>query len=242
MTIPTPPTDYQHHQSEALDQLSTAKPGNTDQHLAAANAHAALAMAAAIDAAIRTVRELYDPVAYALTGDECGDTGEQNGTDQPPAAWEKTRRIYVASSWRNPIQPQLVSILRSEGHEVYDFRNPAGGTGFSWAEVKRSTYDNEPGIPSKGSDWERALVYLDMLAHPRAQAGFRADFEAMKWADTFVMALPCGKSAHLELGWAAGAGKRTAILLEDPVEPELMYLAADAMFHRVEDLLAWLES
>lgn len=31
------------------------------------------------------------------------------------------------------------------------------------------------------------------------------------------MVLPCGKSAHLELGWAVGAGKRTIILLEEGV-------------------------
>lgn len=244
MTIPTPPTDYGFHQGEALAHLHTGKPTNTRQHLSAANAHAALAIAAAIDAAIRAVRELYAPVEYAVAGDECGDTGEQNGAGQPPSVWEKTRRIYVASSWRNPIQPQLVSILRSEGHEVYDFRNPDGGTGFSWAETMRPAHTPDPTgpVPAKGTDWIRDLIYLDMLAHPRAQAGFHADFDAMKWADTFVMALPCGKSAHLELGWAAGAGKRTAILLEDPVEPELMYLTADAIFHRVEDLLAWLES
>lgn len=32
------------------------------------------------------------------------------------------RRIYVASSWRNLVQPGVVTILRRLGHEVYDFR------------------------------------------------------------------------------------------------------------------------
>ena len=79
-----------------------------------------------------------------------------------------------------------------------------------------------------------------MLDHPRSREGFAADFAAMQRADTFVMVLPCGKSAHLELGWAIGAGKRTAILLEDPVEPELMYLMADHLSTSVHDLLDWL--
>ncbi len=30
------------------------------------------------------------------------------------------RKIYVASSWRNPAQPEVVSALRSAGHLVYD--------------------------------------------------------------------------------------------------------------------------
>lgn len=145
--------------------------------------------------------------------------------------------IYVASSWRNPSQPVVVERLRAEGHEVYDFRNPDAGTGFSWAEVKP---DATPGIRGKGSDWETAADYLAMVSHPRAVEGFHSDFDAMEWADTCVLVLPCGKSAHLELGWAVGAGKRTAILLEDPVEPELMYRMVDHLSPNVEDLLAWL--
>lgn len=33
-------------------------------------------------------------------------------------------KIYVASSWRNPYQPEVVAALRKTGYEVYDFRNP----------------------------------------------------------------------------------------------------------------------
>ena len=33
-------------------------------------------------------------------------------------------RIYVASSWRNKYQPEVVAALRKAGHGVYDFRNP----------------------------------------------------------------------------------------------------------------------
>ena len=36
-------------------------------------------------------------------------------------------RIYVASSWRNKYQPEVVAALRKAGHEVYDFRNPKDG-------------------------------------------------------------------------------------------------------------------
>ena len=33
-------------------------------------------------------------------------------------------KIYVASSWRNVFQQDVVNILRDLGHEVYDFKNP----------------------------------------------------------------------------------------------------------------------
>ncbi len=150
--------------------------------------------------------------------------------------------VYVASSWRSAIQPAVIHTLRAAGIDCYDFRNPAeGSVGFSW----RQTRDGEPmsvdqGVKAKGSDWEPVDEYLRMVEHPRARLGFQNDFAAMEKADTFVMVLPCGKSAHLELGWAIGAGKRTAILLEDPVEPELMYRMADYLAPNLVDLLGWL--
>lgn len=149
-----------------------------------------------------------------------------------------TSRIYVASSWRNARQPVVVEHLRAQGHEVYDFRNPPNASGFSWTEVKPTT---APGIPGKGSDWEAVDDYLKMIDHPRARQGWDADFDAMLNADAVILVLPCGKSAHLELGWAVGAGKRTAILLEDPVEPELTYRMVDYLATGLDGLTRWLD-
>jgi hypothetical protein len=145
--------------------------------------------------------------------------------------------VYVASSWRNPMQQVVCATLNAAGIEHYDFRNPPGGTGFSWRQVKTAVPSHAP-IAAKGSDWEDVDEYLRMVSHPVAVSGYQADFDAMQRADTFVMVLPCGKSAHLELGWAVGAGKRTIILLEDPVEPELMYRMVDCMVTNVMELLA----
>ena len=45
-------------------------------------------------------------------------------------------KIYVASSWRNPYQPEVVKKLRELGHQVFDFRNPPDGKGgFFWKDV-----------------------------------------------------------------------------------------------------------
>jgi len=104
----------------------------------------------------------------------------------------------------------VVMALRDAGHEVYDFKNPTvGDVGFAWSD-----------IDPDWQDWTNEQ-YIDALDHPIAQAGFKSDFDAMKWADTFVLVLPCGRSAHLELGWAVGAGRETFIILEK-MEPELM--------------------
>lgn len=136
-------------------------------------------------------------------------------------------KIYLASSWRNSLQPTVLAQLRAGGHEVYDFRNPPGGipNGFRWSEI-------DP-------DWKAwsAVAYRDKLKSPLAQRGFNSDLDAMKWADVGVLLLPCGRSAHLELGWMAGAGKRTIILTRDGEEPELMALLASEICVSVEEIL-----
>lgn len=126
------------------------------------------------------------------------------------------RRVYVASSWRNPDQPLVVGAIRDAGHDVYDFRNPRpGDKGFHWSEIDLG--------------WERwaADEYIDALEHPKAQVGYASDMSAMQWADTVVLVQPCGRSAHLELGWAVGAQKETFVLLEERIEPELMLRMVD---------------
>jgi hypothetical protein len=136
-------------------------------------------------------------------------------------------KIYLASSWRNEFQPRVIEDLRDAGHEVYDFRNPPGGipNGFRWSEV-------DP-------QWEAwsAKIYRDKLQSPLAQQGFKSDFDGMQWADVGVLLLPCGRSAHLELGWMAGAGKRTIIWTRDGQEPELMALLASAICTSLDEVL-----
>lgn len=135
-------------------------------------------------------------------------------------------KIYVASSWRNPTQPDMVKALRQEGHEVYDFRNPRpGDKGFHWSEI-------DP-------DWTtwNPRTFRWALSHPIAVIGFRSDFDAMKWADAGVLVMPCGRSAHLEAGYFVGAGKPLHILLSDG-EPELMYKMATGIHTNLEELVA----
>jgi len=135
--------------------------------------------------------------------------------------------IYVASSWRNAHQPNVVRALQACGHEVYDFRHPEpGDNGFHWSDI-------DP-------DWQqwRPLQFRQALDHPIARDGFAKDMDALRACDTCVLVMPCGRSAHLELGYAVGAGKRTCILLSGG-EPELMYAMVDRICVSLDDLMDW---
>ena len=160
-------------------------------------------------------------------GEGCDDVAEGAHTMTPPK--ENGMNIYVASSWRNTKQPSVVECLRVAGHEVYDFRNPSeSDCGFAWSEI-------DPEWQTWGAKEFRAN-----LDHPMSEAGFKSDMIALEWADAVVLVLPCGRSAHLELGWACGSGKRTAILLTGTDEPELMYKMVDLVSDSLQEIVEWL--
>ena len=141
------------------------------------------------------------------------------------------RRIYVASSWRNTLQPQAVQMLRDAGHEVYDFRNPEpGNSGFAWSDI-------DP-------DWLRWSPerFIEELNTPIARHGYSFDKKGLDWADTCILLLPCGKSAHLEAGYAIGRSKQTFVVLHpERFEPELMYLLVGSSARVVPDFSRLLE-
>ncbi len=135
----------------------------------------------------------------------------------------------MASSWRNERQPEVVALIEGDGHDVYDFRNPwvrpgACGVGFHWSEI-------DP-------DWKQwtPQQFVAALNHPIAKDGFNSDKTALDWCDACVLVMPCGRSAHLELGYAIGANKRSVILLSDG-EPELMYGLSESLVFDIPSLL-----
>ena len=140
-------------------------------------------------------------------------------------------RIYVASSWRNPYFPDVVERLRRAGHEVYDFRNPPhGGAGFHWTDID----ENAP-------NWTFA-EYAEGLHHPLAERQFQADIDALTWADTCVLVLPSGRSAHTEAGYMAGSGKRVIVYIPEMVEPELMYKLFDTVVGSLDELVSVIDA
>ena len=139
----------------------------------------------------------------------------------------RTKKIYLASSWRNTYQPSVLEALRSNGHDVYDFRNPdpedPESKGFSWNSI-------DP-------DWKNwtPKQLRDALQHPLAIKGHNDDHSAMEWADTCVLLLPAGNSAHLEAGWCAGRGKPTIVYAPEIRDADLMYKS----FERVSAVIGY---
>ena len=137
-------------------------------------------------------------------------------------------KLYVASSWRNIRQQTVVGELRQAGFDVYDFKNPPGGTGFDWANVDPNWKQWTP------------QEFREGLSHPIAHRGFQSDMTALDMADAVVLVMPCGRSAHIEAGYALGAHKPVFILLSMG-EPELMYKMAELVLS-VDELISKLDA
>lgn len=137
--------------------------------------------------------------------------------------------IYVASSWRNEEHGEVVSTLRAADLEVYDFKEPT--TCLRWTEVA--------GVKERGGEMT-PREYLAALSHPTAVRGFLQDMGALQRASTVVLLLPCGNSAHLEVGYAVGTGKPVAALHPPKVETmDLMHCMISNHYSRLDLLVAW---
>ena len=66
---------------------------------------------------------------------------------------------------------------------------------------------------------------------------FSDDIQALEWADTCVLILPCGRSAHTEAGWFAGRGKKTFVYIPEMQEAELMYKLFDGVTGDLDELV-----
>lgn len=144
-------------------------------------------------------------------------------------------KIYVATSWRNKYQPEIVKNLRRRCFQVYDFRSGGSGWnesdgegGFSWSSIDECWQLWTPG------------KYCKSLEHPLADAGFKRDMDALEECDCCLYVMPCGPSASMEMGWAKGAGKLTLVYVPELREPDLMVKMADHVTHSWESILLWL--
>ena len=131
-------------------------------------------------------------------------------------------KVYLASSWRNEVYPEALAYLRNAGYEVYDFRHQGG---VEW--------NSNDGLTAGELD--------GMLNHPKVQSIFDQDMAALRDCDAVVCVLPCGRSAHLELGYGIGAGKRTVLLWHDGDEMDIMHKAVDAIVFSAAEIPAALE-
>ena len=133
--------------------------------------------------------------------------------------------IYLATSWRNPDYEGVLHMLKLAGYDVYDFKNPESE--YHWSEIS----------PEWKSWGGREL--REALQHPLTQRAYEHDLQAVKDRDVLVMMTPCGSSAHSEMAYAKGIGKRVIIFYNERYpSPEVLHNLADSIVITEGELLA----
>lgn len=133
--------------------------------------------------------------------------------------------VYVVGSLRNPQIPVIANQLRERlpGVEIFD----------SW-------YSAGPNADDHLWEYEqqRGHNVAQALANYSAKHIFAFDRFHIDRADTVVVAMPAGKSAMLELGYAIGKGKRGYILMDkDPDRLDVMMQFATGIHYSLDDLV-----
>lgn len=134
-----------------------------------------------------------------------------------------SKRIYVIGSMRNPEVPKLAVALRELGHEVHDdWHAPGPQADEYWREYEIA----------------RGRTFAEAIRGHHAGEVFGYDKKYLDRADTVVLLMPAGKSAHLELGYSVGQGKDTHVVLDgDPDRWDIMLRFADYVWNTQAELL-----
>lgn len=133
-------------------------------------------------------------------------------------------KIYLIGSLRNEKINTIASKLRDAGHEVFDDWFAAG--------------------PEADDYWQKYEIakgnnYKQGLAGYAAKHVYEFDKFHLDRNDIAVLALPAGKSGHLELGYMIGKGKLGYILFDEtmPDRWDVMYQFATGVFFTLDSLI-----
>ena len=133
-------------------------------------------------------------------------------------------KIYLIGSLRNPKVPEIAAKLRKSGHEVFDDWFAAGPEADDyWQKYEK----------------ERGHNYKEGLAGYAAKHVFSFDKHHLDRNEIAILALPAGKSGHLELGYFIGSGKPGYILFDGvmPDRWDVMYQFATDVFFDLDSLI-----
>ena len=132
-------------------------------------------------------------------------------------------KIYLIGSLRDKRIPEIANEIREKtGHEVFDdWFAPGPRADDHWKEYETA----------------RGRSYGEALKGFAAKHIFLFDKHHLDASDIGVLILPSGKSCHLELGYLAGCGKKTYVLMDDPDRYDVMYQFATGIAFSMEELI-----
>jgi hypothetical protein len=131
--------------------------------------------------------------------------------------------IYLIGSLRNPSVPYVALQMRDAGLVVFDDWWSAGPDADDCWQAHEET---------------RGRGYAQALYGAHATCVFDFDKRNLEASDAAVLLAPAGRSAHLELGWMLGQGKRGYVLLDgEPERYDVMLRFATGVYLDIDALI-----
>ncbi len=137
-------------------------------------------------------------------------------------------KIYLIGSLRDKRIPEIANILRRDtGYEVFDdWFAPGPRADDHWKEYETA----------------RGRSYKEALEGYAARHIFTFDKYHLDDSSMGVLILPSGRSCHLELGYMAGCGKNTYVLMDKPDRYDVMYQFATGIAFNMDELILFLRN
>ena len=141
--------------------------------------------------------------------------------------------VYISSSWKQREQVRALAVeLRADGHEVYDFTDPAC----------RNTPEIPPERFPEQFDPERHIYRDYIQSVPEWRDAVVCNRHALGWADVVVLLLPCGNDAHADWAYGVGVGKRSVVVGAPRAGDRTpTHMWADAILDHTTDVARWLK-
>lgn len=135
---------------------------------------------------------------------------------------------FIAGRWRNhEAIREVLQKVRNSGKSAYCFiDNEYEGDGIKF---KKKPADIELLM-------QAAETVEDWRVNPTFRQIYDNDMTALKNSEVFLMVLPAGLSAHMELGVAFGLGKK-CYAIGQPEKTETLYLMFEELFPDVEQFI-----
>lgn len=161
------------------------------------------------------LHERANPCTRTPQAIDCARAGETKVAPQ--------KLVYLIGSLRNSYVPELGAALREHDIEVFDDWYAAGPE----ADDKWQQYETY-----------RGRTYGEALEGKAVRNVFQFDRRNLDACTDAVLVMPGGKSAHLELGYCIGRGKKGYVLFDkEPERWDAMYRFAHQVFFKEEDLI-----
>lgn len=137
--------------------------------------------------------------------------------------------VYIAGSLANKTIPKITH-MANYGYGLKAFSEwytPGPEADVNWRDYELS----------------QGECYLSALKRPAAQHIYNFDKRYIDASACMLLVGPAGKSAHLELGYVLGQGKKGVIYLpEEPERWDVMYNFADLVTHDLDEAFEFIRN